>query len=105
MGSLKSKGMYTLDPDSAAGYMGFGLLLVLLPFAALQVMHVADFLSSVPLAIVSGLIALAIIVIIGKQLTATSLKGARTHSTDQGLPGVHESRGCRPAEAHAAGHV
>jgi uncharacterized membrane protein len=77
MGSLKSKGMYTLDPDSAAGYMGFGLLMVLLPFAALQVMHVADFLSSVPLAIVSGLIALAIIVIIGKQLTATSLKGAR----------------------------
>jgi predicted membrane protein DUF2207 len=85
MGSLKSKGMYTLDPDSAAGYMGFGLLMVLLPFAALQVMHVADFLSSVPLAIVSGLIALAIIVIIGKQLTATSMKGARTRVQIKGF--------------------
>jgi uncharacterized membrane protein len=85
MGSLKSKGMYTLDPDSAAGYMGLGLLLVILPVAALHVMHVTDFLSSVPLAIVSGLISLAIIIIIGKQLTATSMKGARTRVQIKGF--------------------
>jgi uncharacterized membrane protein len=78
MGALKSKGMYTLDPDSAMGYWGLGLLMVALPYAALQVFGVADFLSSLPIAIGCGLVALAIIVIIGKQLTATSLKGART---------------------------
>jgi uncharacterized membrane protein len=78
MSALKSKGMYTLDPDSAIGYWGLGLLLVVLPYVAGQVLGVADFLVSVPIAIVCGLIAVGIIVIIGKQLTATSMKGART---------------------------
>ncbi|HEY5028618.1 MAG TPA: DUF2207 domain-containing protein, partial [Candidatus Angelobacter sp.] len=85
MGALKSKGMYTVDPDSAKGYWGMGFLMVLLPYAAGQVLGVADFLSSVPLAIVCGLIALAIIIIIGKQLAATSLKGARTRVQIQGF--------------------
>jgi uncharacterized membrane protein len=85
MGALKSKGMYTVDPDSAKGYWGLGLLLVALPYAGGQVLGLADFLSSVPLAIVCGLIALAIIVIIGRQLTATSLKGARTQVQIQGF--------------------
>lgn len=78
MGALKSKGMYTVDPESAMGYWGLGLLLVILPFAVLQVTDSADFLSSLPLAVLCGVIALVIIVIIGRQLTATSLKGART---------------------------
>ncbi|MGZ4898592.1 MAG: DUF2207 domain-containing protein [Candidatus Angelobacter sp.] len=85
MGALKTKGMYTVDPDSAMGYWGLGLLMVVIPYAAGQVMGVADFLSSVPLAIGCGLIALAIIIIIGKQLTATSLKGARTRVQIQGF--------------------
>jgi uncharacterized membrane protein len=85
MSALKSKGMYTVDPDSAKGYWGMGLLLVALPYAAAQVIGVADFLSSVPVAIVCGLIALAIIIIIGKQLAATSLKGARTRVQIQGF--------------------
>jgi uncharacterized membrane protein len=85
MGALKSKGMYTVDPDSANGYWGMGFLMVLLPYAAGQVLGVADFLSSVPIAIVCGLIALAIIIIIGKQLAATSLKGARTRVQIQGF--------------------
>jgi uncharacterized membrane protein len=85
MGALKSKGMYTVDPDSANGYWGMGFLMVLLPYAAGQVLGAADFLSSVPLAIVCGLIALVIIIIIGKQLAATSLKGARTRVQIQGF--------------------
>lgn len=85
MGALKSKGMYTLDPTSASGYQGLGLILVLLPYVALQAFGFADFLSSVPLAIGSGLIAVAIIVIIGRQLTATSLKGARTQIQIKGF--------------------
>jgi uncharacterized membrane protein len=85
MSALKSKGMYTVDPDSAKGYWGLGVLMVALPFVALQVFGFADFLSSVPVAIVCALIALAIIIIIGKQLTATSIKGARTRVQIQGF--------------------
>jgi uncharacterized membrane protein len=85
MSALKSKGMYTVDPDSAKGYWGLGVLMVALPFVALQVLGFADFLSSVPIAIVCGLIALAVIVIIGRQLTATSMKGARTRVQIQGF--------------------
>jgi uncharacterized membrane protein len=85
MSALKSKGMYTVDPDSANGYWGMGLLLVALPYAAFQVLGMADFLNSVPIAIVSGLVALAIIIIIGMQLTATSLKGARTQVQIKGF--------------------
>jgi uncharacterized membrane protein len=85
MGALKTKGMYTLDPTSASSYQGLGLVLVILPYFALQAFGFADFLSSVPLAIGSGLIAVAIIVIIGRQLTATSLKGARTQVQIKGF--------------------
>jgi uncharacterized membrane protein YgcG len=85
MSALKAKGMYTVDPDSAAGYLALGFLLVALPYLALQVLGFADFLSSVPMAIGAGLIAVAIILIIGKQLTATSLKGARTQVQIKGF--------------------
>jgi uncharacterized membrane protein len=85
MGALKSRGMYSVDPESAMGYWGLGLLMVALPYVAGQVLGVADFLSSIPLAFICGLIALAIIFIIGKQLTATSLKGARTRVQIQGF--------------------
>ena len=85
MSALKAKGMYTVDPDSAPGYWDLGFLLVALPYAALQVFGFADFLSSVPMAIGCGLIAVAIILIIGRQLTATSLKGARTQVQIKGF--------------------
>jgi uncharacterized membrane protein len=85
MGALKSKGMYTLDPNSATGYVAMGVLFVALPYALGQFFQAADFLSSFPIAIASGLAALAIVIIIGKQLTATSLKGARTRVQIQGF--------------------
>ncbi len=85
MGALKSKGMYTLDPESANGYMGLGVLMVALPYVALHVLGAADFLSSLPLTIGCGLIALAIVIIIGRQLSATSLKGARTQVQIRGF--------------------
>jgi uncharacterized membrane protein len=85
MGALKSKGMYTLDPDSAHAYVGLGLLMVALPYVALHVLGAADFLNSIPLTIGSALIALAIVILIGTQLSATSLKGARTRVQIQGF--------------------
>ena len=85
MSALKAKGMYSVDPDSAHGYLAMGALLVALPYVALQVLGIADFLSSVSLAIGSGLIALAIVIIIGRLLTASSLKGARTQIQIKGF--------------------
>jgi uncharacterized membrane protein len=78
MAALKRRGMYTVDPDSAGGYMGMGAVIVALPYVILQWTGRADLFSSVPLLLGSGLIALAIVIILGRLLTATSLKGART---------------------------
>jgi len=78
MGALKSKGMYTVDPESAMGYLGLGLVIVALPYAIGQWVGAADFLSSTLMAILAGAVALAIVIILGRLLTATSLKGART---------------------------
>jgi hypothetical protein len=85
MGALKAKGMYSVDPDSAMGYWGVGLVVVALPYVLGQWFGLGDFLSSIPIAIVSGLIALAIVIILGRLLTATSLKGARTQVQIQGF--------------------
>jgi len=85
MAALKRKGMYTVDPDSAVGLWGIGLVLVALPYVIGQWIGVADFLSSIPVAIVSGIVALAIVIIIGKQLTACSLKGARAQVQIRGF--------------------
>jgi uncharacterized membrane protein len=78
MAALKQKGMYTVDPESAMGYWGMGAVLVALPYVILQWTGIADFLNSTPILIGSGLAALAVVIIFGRLLTATSLKGART---------------------------
>ena len=78
IGALKSKGMYTVDPGSAAGYWGLGAVAVFVPYALMQWLHVADFLNSMAPTIVCAVIALLIVVLFGRQLTAKSLKGART---------------------------
>ncbi len=78
LGALKAKGMYTLDPESAAGYFGLGGAAVFVPLVLLQWFQVADFLNSIGPAILCAVIALVIVVLFGRQLAATSLKGART---------------------------
>jgi uncharacterized membrane protein len=78
MGALKSKGMYAVDPESAAGLWVLGALAVALPYVAAQVLKLADFTNSMGVTIVSGILAAIIILIFGKQLSATSLQGART---------------------------
>jgi uncharacterized membrane protein len=77
-GALKSKGMYTLDPDSAAGLGVLGALAVALPYVAAQVLKWTDFTSSMGVTIICGIAAAVIVVLFGKQLSATSLQGART---------------------------
>lgn len=78
MGALKSRGMYTVDPNSAAGLWVLGALAVALPYVAAQVLKWTDFTNSMGVTIVCGIVAAVIIVLFGKQLSATSLQGART---------------------------
>lgn len=78
VGALKAKGMYSVDPDSAGQYMILGALAVAIPYIAMQVLHITDFTNSLGPTIVCAILAAAIIFLFGRQLTATSLKGART---------------------------
>jgi uncharacterized membrane protein YgcG len=78
IGALKQKGMYRVDPESAMGYWVFGAVLVVAPYALAAWAGWIDLGGSIGPAIVSGLIAALIIFLFGRQLTATSLKGART---------------------------
>jgi uncharacterized membrane protein len=85
IGALKGKGMYTLDPESANAYWGLGALVVAAPFALLQWLGGADFLNSTVPLVICAAIAVLIIFLFGRQLTATSLKGARTRVQIQGF--------------------
>ncbi len=78
MGALKSQGMYSVDPESAAGLWVIGGLLIIVPFAFLQWTGFTDFTDSPAPGVICGVIALLILILFGRQLTATSLKGART---------------------------
>jgi len=78
LGALKAKGMYSVDPESAGGLWVVGGILIVAPFAFLQWTGIADFTDSPLPAVVCAVIALAILILFGRQLTATSLKGART---------------------------
>ncbi|HWG49450.1 MAG TPA: DUF2207 domain-containing protein [Candidatus Acidoferrales bacterium] len=76
--ALKAKGMYTVDPDSAHQFVILGALAIALPYLAAQVLHIADFTNSVGPLVVCTILAFLIIILFGRQLSATSLKGART---------------------------
>ena len=78
LGALKRKGMYTLDPDSAAGYWVLGALIVAVPYALMQWAGIADFFNSLTAAIPSIIIAALIVLLFGRQLTAKSTLGAKT---------------------------
>src|SRR5471030_3063988 len=78
LGALKTKGMYSVDPQSAGGLWVLGGILIIAPYAFLQWTGFANFTDAAGPAVVCGAIALVILVLFGRQLTATSLKGART---------------------------
>ena len=78
LGALKDKGMYTLDPDSAAGFWVLGAIVIGLPYALMQWLGIADFFNAVTPAVFSIIVALVIVFLFGRQLTAKSMLGART---------------------------
>jgi uncharacterized membrane protein len=78
MSSLKNKGVYLLDPESANGYSIVAGIGILIPFAIFQYMGWANFFSSVPLLIVCALISVVIWWLFARVMSARTLKGART---------------------------
>ena len=78
LGALKNKGMYTLDPDSAAGFWVLGAIVIAAPYALLQWLGVADFFNATTPAVFSIIVALLFVFLFGRQLTAKSMLGAKT---------------------------
>ncbi len=85
MSALKQKGIYALDPESANGYSVGAAVCILIPFAVLQFLGWVNFFSSVPVVIVSVLIAAMIWFLFARVMTAKTLKGSRVHTAVLGF--------------------
>ncbi len=78
MAALKSKGMYTLDPESANGYSIVAAVVIGLLVVGVQVLGWINLFNSIFLAIVSVLISAVIWWLFARQMTAKTVRGART---------------------------
>jgi uncharacterized membrane protein len=78
LAELKNKGMYSVDPESAHAYVLLGVLLTAAPFILLQVFGAASILDSPGLLIATAVLAILIIFLFARIMTAKSLKGVRT---------------------------
>ena len=77
MSSLKSKGIYTLDPESANGYSIAAGVAIAILVVAVQVMGWMNLFYSIPLLIGSVLISALIWWLFARQMTAKTVAGAR----------------------------
>lgn len=78
LGELKGKGMYSVDPESAHAYVLAGVLFTVAPFILVQVFGAASLFDSPGLLVGAGIIAMLIIFLFARIMTAKSLKGVRT---------------------------
>jgi len=78
MSSLRKKGMYLLDPESANGYSIVAAIVILIPFALAQFTGRANFFSSISSLIVALVISAAIWWLFARQMTAKTIQGGRT---------------------------
>ena len=85
LAELKSKGMYSVDPDSAHAYVLAGAVLTALPFVILQLLSWGSILDSIGLLFAAGIIALIIVILFARIMPAKSLKGVRTKVEILGL--------------------
>ena len=79
MSALKNKGIYLLDPDSANGYSVAAGIGIVVPFAVLVYFGWTNFLNSIPLLILCGLISVVIWWLFARVMTAKTVKGARAY--------------------------
>ncbi|HVZ15834.1 MAG TPA: DUF2207 domain-containing protein, partial [Terriglobales bacterium] len=75
---LKNKKMYLVDPDSAGAYTVLGAIIVAAPFVLGQIFDLFNLFDSVATLFGGGLIALAIVWLFGRVMTAKSLLGGQT---------------------------
>ena len=100
MAALKNKGIYLLDPESANGYSVVAAIAILVPFGILQYLGWAELLRTRPSAdVVCVILAAVIWWLFARVMTAKTVKGATHPGRGAWVPGIHESRGCGPAEA------
>jgi hypothetical protein len=78
MSSLKEQGMYTLDPESAHGYWILGAVITAIPFVLAGYFLHVDFSQSGLWMAGSIVLAVVIIFLFSRIMTAKSLKGVRT---------------------------
>src|SRR5271165_482541 len=78
LAELKGKGMYSVDPESAHAYVIGGVLLTVLPFVFLILLGGAAAFQSPGLIVASGIIAVLIIFLFARIMTAKSRKGVDT---------------------------
>ena len=76
--ALKRKGMYWLDPQSAAGYSVLGAIVSAAPFIIGQVTGVMSLFESPLLAGIAIVISLVIVVLFARVMTCKTVLGART---------------------------
>jgi uncharacterized membrane protein YgcG len=78
MAALKNKSMYSVDPDSANSYSIGAAAIIAALLIGLQVTGAKDLLSSIPLAIVCGIISAIIWWLFAREMTAKTAKGVQT---------------------------
>ena len=78
MSSLKSKGIYMLDPESANGYSIVAAIAIAIAVIAVQVMGWVSLFNSIPLVIGSVIASAIIWWLFARQMTAKTVAGART---------------------------
>jgi uncharacterized membrane protein len=78
MSSLRSKGMYLLDPESANGYSIVAVIIILVPFAIAQFTGYANFFDSIGSLIAAVLMSAVIWWLFARQMTAKTIQGGRT---------------------------
>jgi uncharacterized membrane protein len=77
MSALKSKGIYTLDPESANGYSIAAGIAIAILVVAVQVMGWMNLFYSIPLVMGSVLVSAVIWWLFARQMTAKTVAGAR----------------------------
>ncbi len=76
--ALKTRGMYTVDPNSGHLYAVGGALLVAAPFVLAQFTGLTKVFNSPLLLVICGGLAALIVLLFGRQMTCKSTKGVRT---------------------------
>ncbi|MDR3748954.1 MAG: DUF2207 domain-containing protein [Acidobacteriota bacterium] len=77
LSELRSKGMYSVDPESAHAYVFAGVLFTAAPFILLQVLGTTSLFESLGLLIASAILSVIIIFLFARIMPAKSLDGVR----------------------------